>query len=89
MTTTSNYVPLYEGDSFIRNASTRAASNPRTAVFERALDALIALFRRIDQAWMAGMERARMKRIEAMLEGSTDVYEVERRLVALERKGWL
>lgn len=86
---TSNYVPLYEGDSLIRDASAQPASNPRIAVFERMLDAVIAFVRRLDHAWMAGLERARMQRIEAMLEGSKDVYEVERRLVALERKGWL
>lgn len=86
---TSNHIPLYEGDSLIHDAPRRQISSRGMDVIARAIDPVIALFRRLENAWVAGMERARVRRIEAMLEGATDVYEIERRLARIERNGWV
>jgi hypothetical protein len=82
----TRYAPLYEGDSLIHDAPERLAP-PSAQVFERIFDRLLALFRRLEHAWVAGIQRDRERQIEALLADSQDLHEVERRLAVLQRSG--
>jgi hypothetical protein len=85
----TDYAPIYEGDGLIHAPRTSFAVTPAAPVLDGVLDALIALFRRIEHAWIRGLERERERRIEAALGGACDLFEVERRLVTLQRNGLL
>jgi hypothetical protein len=85
----TQYAPIYEGDSLIHAPRTPFAATPASPVLDRLLDALIVLFRRIEHAWIGGLECERERRIEAALAGAGDLFEVERRLVTLQRNGLL
>lgn len=85
----TRYAPIYEGDSLIHEAPARFAATPWPRILDAVLDALIPLLRRLDRAWISGLERERERRIEAALAGAGDLYEVERRLVTIQRSGLL
>ena len=82
----TRYASLYEGDSLIHDAPERLSPSSAQA-FERIFDGLLALARRIERAWVGSLQRAHERRIESMLADSQDLYEVERRLATLQRRG--
>jgi hypothetical protein len=85
----TQYAPIYEGDSLIHHAPARFAATTSPRILDGILDALVALLRRIDRAWINRLERERERRIETALAGAGDLYEVERRLVTIQRSGLL
>jgi hypothetical protein len=66
-------------------ASTLRSNKQTSALSQRRGEALRALFPKLASWFEAGVERARRREIEAYLSRSTDIADLERRILRLQR----